>query len=157
MRFIRQTISSFIKLSLLLLVLGWGSSAYSADLISPADNATVTLATHTFTWSLSGTDTTNRGLRVAVYSNSNGTTKVADWWSGNASPNCTSNCTNTTGNIDLPGWGVTTGTYYWRVEKSNGVAWVDITGSLYTLIVDGTAPTILSTTVAADNSTIDVT
>ena len=141
MRFIRQTISSFIKLSLLLLVLGWGSSAYSADLISPADNATVTLATHTFTWSLSGTDTTNRGLRVAVYSNSNGTTKVADWWSGNASPNCTSNCTNTTGNIDLPGWGVTTGTYYWRVEKSNGVAWVDITGSLYTLIVDGTAPT----------------
>jgi len=37
-RFIRQTISSFIKLSLLLLVLGWGSSAYSADLISPADN-----------------------------------------------------------------------------------------------------------------------
>ena len=153
MRFIRQTISSFIKLSLLLLVLGWGSSAYSADLISPADNATVTLATHTFTWSLSGTDTTNRGLRVAVYSNSNGTTKVADWWSGNAS----SNYTNTTGNIDLPGWGVTTGTYYWRVEKSNGVAWVDITGSLYTLIVDGTAPTISSTTVAADNSTIDVT
>ena len=43
MRFIRQTISSFIKLSLLLLVLGWGSSAYSAELISPADNATVTL------------------------------------------------------------------------------------------------------------------
>jgi uncharacterized protein with beta-barrel porin domain len=77
---------------------------------------------------------------VAVYSNSNGTTKVADWWSGNASPNCTSNCTNTTGNIDLPGWGVTAGTYYWRVEKSSG-GWVDITGSLYTLIVDGTAPT----------------
>ena len=153
MRFIRQTISSFIKLSLLLLVLGWGSSAYSADLISPADNATVTLATHTFTWSLSGTDTTNNGLRVAVYSNSNGTTKVADWWSGNAS----SNYTNTTGNIDLPGWGVTAGTYYWRVEKSSGGAWVDITGSLYTLIVDGTAPTISSTTVAADNSTIDVT
>ena len=153
MRFIRQTISSFIKLSLLLLVLGRGSSAYSADLISPADNATVTLATHTFTWSLSGTDTTNNGLRVAVYSNSNGTTKVADWWSGNAS----SNYTNTTGNIDLPGWGVTAGTYYWRVEKSWGGAWVDITGSLYTLIVDGTAPTILSTTVAADNSTIDVT
>ncbi len=148
MRFIRQTISSFIKLSLLLLVLGWGSSAYSADLISPADNATVTLATHTFTWSLSGTDTTNRGLRVAVYSNSNGTTKVADWWSGNAS----SNYTNTTGNIDLPGWGVTTGTYYWRVEKSNGVAWVDITGSLYTLIVDGTAPTLSSST-PADNAT----
>ena len=136
MRFIRQTISSFIKLSLLLLVLGRGSSAYSADLISPADNATVTLATHTFTWSLSGTDTTNNGLRVAVYSNSNGTTKVADWWSGNAS----SNYTNTTGNIDLPGWGVTAGTYYWRVEKVSG-GWVDITGSLYTLIVDGTAPT----------------
>ena len=148
MRFIRQTISSFIKLSLLLLVLGRGSSAYSADLISPADNATVTLATHTFTWSLSGTDTTNNGLRVAVYSNSNGTTKVADWWSGNAS----SNYTNTTGNIDLPGWGVTTGTYYWRVEKSNGVAWVDITGSLYTLIVDGTAPTLSSST-PADNAT----
>jgi hypothetical protein len=146
-RFIRQTISSFIKLSLLLLVLGWGSSAYSADLISPADNATVTLATHTFTWSLSGTDTTNNGLRVAVYSNSNGTTKVADWWSGNAS----SNYTNTTGNIDLADWRVTAGTYYWRVEKATNV-WVDITGSLYTLIVDGTAPTLSSST-PADNAT----
>jgi hypothetical protein len=149
-RFIRQTISSFIKLSLLLLVLGWGSSAYSADLISPADNATVNIATHTFTWSLSGTDTTNNGLRVAVYSNSNPniiTDKVADWWSGNAS----SNYTNTTGNIDLADWRVTAGTYYWRVEKATNV-WVDITGSLYTLIVDGTAPTLSSST-PADNAT----
>ncbi len=152
MRFIRQTISSFIKLSLLLLVLGWGSSAYSAELISPADNATVNLATHTFTWSLGGTDTTNNGLRAAIYSNSNGTGHKADWWSGPGR-----NRNNETGNIGLAEWDVTAGTYYWRVEKSWNGAWVDITGSLYTLIVDGTAPTILSTTVAADNSTIDVT
>ena len=33
MRFIRQTISSFIKLSLLLLVLGWGSSAWAKTLL----------------------------------------------------------------------------------------------------------------------------
>ena len=108
MRFIRQTISSFIKLSLLLLVLGWGSSAYSADLISPADNATVNIATHTFTWSLGGADTTNWGLRAAVYSNSNvhsnsrihnDTTKVADWWSGGGR-----NRNNETGNIGLAVW-----------------------------------------------------
>ncbi len=132
---------------MLLLVLGWGSSAYSAELISPADNATVNLATHTFTWSLGGTDTTNNGLRAAIYSNSNGTGHKADWWSGNAS----SNYTNTTGNIDLADWRVTAGTYYWRVEKATNV-WVDITGSLYTLIVDGTAPTLSSST-PADNAT----
>ena len=153
MRFIRQTISSFIKLSLLLLVLGWGSSAYSADLISPADNATVPIALTTFTWTLGAGDTPNSGLAVSICSDPDATftnvDEVTYWWSGHGGS------TLTTADIDLSS--IEAGTYYWILKISlPPKGWENAAeGQVYTLNV-ANAPTLSSSTPADDATAVAV-
>ncbi len=99
-----------------------GTSSFGATLTTPVDGATFNFPVTTpitFTWTLSGTDTTNGGIRAIIYRTSdNG--RETDCWSGNVS---NSNMLTCDAGQNLP-----VGSYYWRVEKSSG-GWVDITGS----------------------------
>jgi hypothetical protein len=106
------------------------TSATAATHVSPADGASFAGGSPTFTWTLDvgAGDTTNAGIRAAVYSDNAGATKVTDCWSGNVP-----NSTMTTCNIDLSS--LAAGTYYWRVDKSTGGTWSDITGSMRTLLI----------------------
>jgi hypothetical protein len=118
------------------------NSALSATLTAPANNAVVAAGVNTFSWSLESGDTTNNGLRLVIYSDVAATSIALDaCWSGSpANGGSTSNSAMETCDIDLSS--LSDGAYYWRVEKSFGGSWVNITttpDAPYTLNV-GTPP-----------------
>ena len=129
---------SSLRLILALAVTLFANAALSATLISPANDAVVATGVNTFSWSLEAGDTTNFGLRVMIYSDATGNNQALDaCWSGSpANGGITFNSAMELCLIDLTSLD---GVYYWRVEKSAGGSWVDITGSLYTLNI-GTPP-----------------
>lgn len=118
------------------------NSALSATLTAPANNAFVAAGVNTFSWSLESGDTTNDGLRVIIYDDVAATSIALDaCWSGSpANGGSTFNSAMETCDIDLSS--LVDGAYYWRVEKSSGGSWVNITttpDAPYTLNV-GTPP-----------------
>lgn len=128
-------VSNLLRLLALVGSLLIGTTSFGATLISPVNGTTVpNTAPITFTWTLSGADTTNFGIRAIIYRTSDNA-RVADCWSGNVA---NSNLTTCITDITPAGANLPDGSYYWRVEKSFG-GWVDITGSSNSLTIGAAA------------------